>query len=83
MKPLYALHKDKAGRTLGAHSFDDDYQLGAWVRALDLRDGDSLVFGEKTERPEFDEVERPSFLRDDDELPRPKTPELADDEQPF
>lgn len=81
MKPLYALHKDSAGKILGANAFKDDYSLRSWVGALDLRHGDAIFFGETAERPEFEEVEppQPAFI-----VPATlETAVTADEEKPF
>jgi hypothetical protein len=46
MKPIYGLHKDAAGAVLNAGSFDYSYKLNDWLRALDVRAGDTITFGE-------------------------------------
>jgi len=51
MKPLYALHKDDAGKIIAAGDFDYSYKLGDWLKSLDVRAGDTIEFGEKAERP--------------------------------
>jgi hypothetical protein len=46
MKPIYALHKDATGAVLNAGSFDYSYKLNDWLRALNVRAGDTITFGE-------------------------------------
>jgi hypothetical protein len=46
MKPIYALHKDSEGRVLNAGSFGYSYKLNDWLKALDVRAGDTVSFGE-------------------------------------
>lgn len=53
---LYGLHRDRDDKVLGAGSFTSAYQMGDWIKSLDLRDGDFVEFHEVTARAEFDEV---------------------------
>lgn len=52
MNPLYALHKDAAGKILATGDFDYRFKLSDWLKSLDVRAGDTIEFGEKAKRDE-------------------------------
>lgn len=65
MKPMYALHKDKAGSIMSAGSFSYDFEFSKFLRDLDIRPGDSIEFGEALKRDaevEATPEEPPAFI---------------------
>jgi hypothetical protein len=50
-KDLYALHKDANGGIVDAIASDYSFKITDWLKSLDVRAGDTIVFGEKAERP--------------------------------
>lgn len=85
MKPMFALHKDKGGPILTAGTFAYDFELGNFVRGLDLRAGDVIEFGEAVKREAEEAEVLPAFLSDPAPAPpaAPETNAALVDEQPF